>query len=136
MFAFIHSLIANCKWVPMDNLQSFSAQDVIYPGPADFCVGSLSITLHSSLLVAGLKLNSFPLKLKEGNLRAIISPLKSPRRAKRLFKQLAMLFSSDITLWPSFSFGIFSVCLFELNLFLINFHCSFEVGRFSKNCFV
>ena len=120
----------------MDNLQSFSAQDDIYPGPADFCVGSLSITLYSFLLVTGLKLNSFPLKIKEGNLGAIISPLSSPRRAKQLFKQLAMLFSSDITLWPSFSFVIFSVYLFELILFLINFHCSFEVGRFSKNCFV
>ena len=57
VFAFIHSLIANCKWVPMDNLQSFNAQVGIYPGPADFCVGSLSITLYSSLLVTGLKLN-------------------------------------------------------------------------------
>ena len=36
----------------------------IYPGPADFCVGSLSITLYSSLLMTGLKLYSFPLKLK------------------------------------------------------------------------
>ena len=59
----------------MDNLQSFNAQDGIYHGPADFCVGSLSITLYSSLLVNGLKLNSFPLKLKEGRLGAIISPL-------------------------------------------------------------
>ena len=76
----------------MDNLQSFNAQDGIYPGPADFCVGSLSITLYSSPLVTGLKLNSFPLKIKEGNLGAIILPLKSPRRAKQLFKQLALLF--------------------------------------------
>ena len=59
----------------MDNLQSFNAQDGEYPGPADSCVGSLSKTLYSSLLVTGLKLNSFPLKLKEGNLGAIISPL-------------------------------------------------------------
>ena len=35
---FIHSLIANCKWVPMDNLQYFNAQDGIYLGPADFFV--------------------------------------------------------------------------------------------------
>ena len=33
---FIQSLIANCKWAPMDNLQSFNAQDGIYPGPDDF----------------------------------------------------------------------------------------------------
>ena len=59
----------------MDNLQSFNAQDGIYPGPADFCVGGLWITLYSSLLITGLKLNSFPLKLKEDNLGAIISPL-------------------------------------------------------------
>ena len=59
----------------MDNLQSLNAHDGIYPGPADFCVGSLSMTLFSSLLVTVLKLNSFPLKLKEGNLGAIITPL-------------------------------------------------------------
>ena len=55
--------------------RNYNAQDGIYPGPADFCVGSLSITLYSSVLVTGLKLNSFPLKLKEGNLGAINSPL-------------------------------------------------------------
>ena len=93
----------------MGNLQSFHAQDGIYPGPADFCIGSLSITLYSFLLVTGLKLNSLPLKLKESKLGAFISP----RRAKQLFKQLAMLFSSDITLWPSFSLAIFSVCFFS-----------------------
>ena len=49
----------------MDKLQSFGAQDVIYLGPADFCVRSLSITLYGSLLGTGLKLNSFPLKLKK-----------------------------------------------------------------------
>ena len=56
-------------------ITTFNAQDGIYPGPADFCVGRLSIILYSSLLVTGLKLNSFPLKLKEGNLGAISLPL-------------------------------------------------------------
>ena len=51
----------------MDNLQSSNAQDGIYPGLADFCVGSLSIISYSSLLVTGLKLKSFPFKLKEGS---------------------------------------------------------------------
>ena len=59
----------------MDNLQSLSAQDGIYPGAADFCVGNLSITMYISLLVTDLKLNSIPLKLKEGNLGAFISHL-------------------------------------------------------------
>ena len=47
-----------------------------------------------------------------------------------------MLSSPDITQRPLYSFAIFSVFLYELILFLMNFHFYFEVGRFSKNSLV
>ena len=52
-----------------------NAQDGLYTGPADIGVDSLSITLNKPLLVIGLKLNSFPLKLKEGILGVTAVPL-------------------------------------------------------------
>ena len=58
----------------MDNLQFFNAQVGMIPGPADFWAGNLSITLYGSLVVIYLNLDSFPLKVKEGISKAIISP--------------------------------------------------------------
>ena len=120
----------------MDNLQPLNAQDVGYPGPADFYVVNLSVNSYNSLLVTGLKFISFPLKLKGGIRGAIDLPLSYSRQATQLFKQLAIILSSDITLWPSFRFSISSVCLFALIWSLIDFHCTFEVKRFSESCFV
>ena len=71
----------------------------IYPGQADFHAGVLSKNFYTSFLVAGLKLNSIPLKINEGLSGAFFPRKFEIQRAKYFFQTVSKFsLSSDIKL--------------------------------------
>ena len=104
----------------------------ISPGPAALLSSSESMTEQSSFLVTLLNVNSGILSLS-GYLQAISKPLKTPRLANDLFRQLTIFFGSlEISPLSNLISSTLTILSFGLVFCLMNFHCYLLVGKLWK----
>ena len=128
----MHSFKANCRCTPIANLQDFMGRFEISSGPAALLSFSESMTEQIFFLVTVLIVNSVILSLS-GYLTAISKPLKTPRLANDLFRQLTILFGSlEISPLSNLISSTLTILSFGLVFCLMNFHCSLLVGSFWK----
>ena len=104
----------------------------ISPGPAALLSSSESMTEEISVLATVLKVNSGILGLS-GYLQAVSEPLRTPRLANALFRQLTIFFGSlEISPLSNLISSTVTILSPGLVFCLMNFHCCLLVGSFWK----